>query len=579
MKRFLFFMALTALFMLAGCNSKPREVKILIVETSDVHGSFFPYDFIKKNPRTGSLARVSSYLREQRDSLGEEHVLYVDNGDILQGQPCAYYFNYIDTTSQHPAAAMLSHLGCAAGSVGNHDIETGHAVYDRWLKDCNFPMVCANMVDEKSGEPYVQPYTVVERDGVKIAFLGMITPAIPNWLPGEVWKGLRFENIEKSAARWIKIIEEKESPNLIIGLFHSGLEGGIVTPDYSEDAVLSTARNVPGFDAILYGHDHVKKTQAVVNVKGDTVLLVNPGANAMSVATLQFNLVMKGNKLLSKRASMNTVSLLAYRPDSLFTQKFDGAMKQVEAYVAAPVARLNSDLVSRNAYFGPSLFVDLIHKAQLDLTGADVSFACPLTYNTAIKAGDLSVGDMFKLYGYENRLCTMRLTGKQIKDYLEMSYGLWSNTMKSPSDHMMLIGDSLTAGRASFVNPTYNFDSAAGLLYEVDLTKPVGEKVTIRSMADGRPFSLTGEYKVALNSYRAMGGGELLTKGAGLDERQMKERLLSMTGRDERSLLTSYLKDKKEITPTLLDQWRFVPQNYVRRAAPADRMLLFGTTE
>lgn len=579
MKRFLFFMALTALFMLAGCNSKPREVKILIVETSDVHGSFFPYDFIKKNPRTGSLARVSSYLREQRDSLGEEHVVYVDNGDILQGQPCAYYFNYIDTTSQHPAAAMLSHLGCAAGSVGNHDIETGHAVYDRWLKDCNFPMVCANMVDEKSGEPYVQPYTVVERDGVKIAFLGMITPAIPNWLPGEVWKGLRFENIEKSAARWIKIIEEKESPNLIIGLFHSGLEGGIVTPDYSEDAVLSTARNVPGFDAILYGHDHVKKTQAVVNVKGDTVLLVNPGANAMSVATLQFNLVMKGNTLLSKRASMNTVSLLAYRPDSLFTQKFDGAMKQVEAYVAAPVARLNSDLVSRNAYFGPSLFVDLIHRAQLDLTGADVSFACPLTYNTAIKAGDLSVGDMFKLYGYENRLCTMRLTGKQIKDYLEMSYGLWSNTMKSPSDHMMLIGDSLTAGRASFVNPTYNFDSAAGLLYEVDLTKPVGEKVTIRSMADGRPFSLTGEYKVALNSYRAMGGGELLTKGAGLDERQMKERLLSMTGRDERSLLTSYLKDKKEITPTLLDQWRFVPQNYVRRAAPADRMLLFGTTE
>lgn len=572
-------MALTALFMLAGCNSKPREVKILIVETSDVHGSFFPYDFIKKNPRTGSLARVSSYLREQRDSLGEEHVVYVDNGDILQGQPCAYYFNYIDTTSQHPAAAMLSHLGCAAGSVGNHDIETGHAVYDRWLKDCNFPMVCANMVDEKSGEPYVQPYTVVERDGVKIAFLGMITPAIPNWLPGEVWKGLRFENIEKSAARWIKIIEEKESPNLIIGLFHSGLEGGIVTPDYSEDAVLSTARNVPGFDAILYGHDHVKKTQAVVNVKGDTVLLVNPGANAMSVATLQFNLVMKGNTLLSKRASMNTVSLLAYRPDSLFTQKFDGAMKQVEAYVAAPVARLNSDLVSRNAYFGPSLFVDLIHRAQLDLTGADVSFACPLTYNTAIKAGDLSVGDMFKLYGYENRLCTMRLTGKQIKDYLEMSYGLWSNTMKSPSDHMMLIGDSLTAGRASFVNPTYNFDSAAGLLYEVDLTKPVGEKVTIRSMADGRPFSLTGEYKVALNSYRAMGGGELLTKGAGLDERQMKERLLSMTGRDERSLLTSYLKDKKEITPTLLDQWRFVPQNYVRRAAPADRMLLFGTTE
>lgn len=107
----------------------------------------------------------------------------VDNGDILQGQPTAYYYNFIDTVSTHVVAEIQNFMGYAVGNMGNHDVETGHAVYDRWIKQCKFPVLGANIVDNATGKPYLKPYEIINRDGVKIAILGMITPAIPSWLP------------------------------------------------------------------------------------------------------------------------------------------------------------------------------------------------------------------------------------------------------------------------------------------------------------------------------------------------------------------------------------------------------------
>ena len=163
-------------------TSGEKEITLKFIETSDVHGCYFPYDFIGRKPLDGSLARVSSYVKEQREAFGDNVVL-LDNGDILQGQPTAYYYNFIDTVSDHVCAQMLNYLRYDVGNMGNHDVETGHAVYDRWVKQCNFPVLGANVIDTLSGEPYLPPYQVLEREGVKIAVLGMITPSIPYALP------------------------------------------------------------------------------------------------------------------------------------------------------------------------------------------------------------------------------------------------------------------------------------------------------------------------------------------------------------------------------------------------------------
>ena len=158
--------------------AQEREVKLKVVQTSDIHGNYYPYDFIRRREATGSLARVHALVQKEREAYGKNLIL-LDNGDILQGQPTAYYYNYIDTVAPHLAAEMMNFMGYNAGNMGNHDVETGRTVFDRWAGDCRFPILGANIVDTATGETHFKPYEVLERDGVKIVVLGMITPAIP----------------------------------------------------------------------------------------------------------------------------------------------------------------------------------------------------------------------------------------------------------------------------------------------------------------------------------------------------------------------------------------------------------------
>ena len=173
----------------------------------------------------------------------------------------------------------------------------------------------------------------------------------------------------------------------------------------------------------------------------------------------------------------------------------------------------------------------------------------------------------------------MNLSGKEIHDALEMSYNLWTNQMKSPDDHLLLFREQRREGaedRASFKNFSFNFDSAASIIYTVDVTKPDGEKVTILSMADGTPFDMDKIYKVAVNSYRGNGGGELLTKGSGISQDDLKERIISSTDKDLRYYLMQYIEQKKVIEPRALNQWKFIPEEWVVPAAKRDYEFLFG---
>ena len=558
---------------LGAHGADKKEVILNIIETSDVHGSYFPYDFITRKPQNGSLARLSSLVNERRSQYKDAFML-VDNGDILQGQPIAYYYNYIDTKTEHVCASMLNYLRYDLGNMGNHDVEPGHAVYDRWVSQCKFPVLGANIIDTKTNKPYLPPYKVLERKGVKVAVLGMITPAIPSWLPEQLWSGLRFDDMETTARHWVKIIKEKENPDIIIGLFHAGPEGNRLG-DAIENGSEIVARNVPGFDVVFMGHDHQRHCRKVVNAAGDSVLITGPSNAARCVSDVMIKVVKKNGKLVKKEVSGQITELDAYPVDQTFMKAFDPQYKATLDFVSRKIGRMSSTISSKDAFFGPSAFIDLLHQLQMDLTGAEISFCAPLSPTAEIKEGDIYVSDMFNLYRYENMLYTMKLSGKEIKGFLEMSYALWTNQMKSASDHLLLLDDSMS-GFGRFKNPTFNFDSAAGIIYTVDVTKPEGSRVDIKSMADGTPFQMDKIYKVAINSYRGNGGGDLLTKGAGIPKKELKSRIVTSTEKDLRYYLMKRIEEKKQLDPKPLNQWKFIPEKWTVPAAKRDYETVFN---
>lgn len=566
-----------------------QTVKIKLVETSDIHGAIFPYDLQNDTTTSSSLAQVHAYVSSERRKT-DQKVILLDNGDIIQGDPAVYYYNYEDTVSKHLYADVMNFMRYDVATIGNHDIETGHPVYDRFRNQLNFPWLAANAVNTSNNEPYFEPYIIIERDEVKIAILGLITPAIPNWLPRHIWEGMIFEDMIESAEKWVAIIHEKENPDLLIGLFHAGVDytyGDVAADTYkNENASQLVAEQVPGFDVVFVGHDHAGWNFNVVNTTGDSVLILGPLSRAKTVAVA--NITMEFNDETGNWDKINSsgeiVEVKDYKPDDMFMSKFLLDLNRVENYVVAPLGQIKRTVSSKESIFGPSDFVDLIQIAQLDITGAEISFASPLSFNVTLDSGWVRVRDMFNLYKYENFLYTMELTGQEVKDYLEYSFGNWFKQMENDSDHVLKfkldedgsIQYSERYGSPMLEERFYNYSSASGLEYTVDISKPVGERVTFFTLRDSTKFSLDSTYTVAINSYRGNGGGGHLIRGAGIPKEELAGRIIHSTDTDLRLQIMNWIKEKKKLFPRVIGNWYIKPQSWWKNGKEIDYKLLFS---
>jgi|WetSurMetagenome_2_1015567.scaffolds.fasta_scaffold10724_2 2',3'-cyclic-nucleotide 2'-phosphodiesterase / 3'-nucleotidase len=583
--RLLSFIAL-ALFL--NLTSFTQTVSVKIIETSDVHGAIFPYDLKEDKETNSSLARVTTYLKAQRAD-SNQIVFLLDNGDILQGDPVVYYYNFEKTDTVHLYADVMNYMKYDVGTVGNHDIETGHAVYDKFNKELNFPWLAANAINTTNNESYFKPYTTIERGGVKIAILGLITPAIPQWLPEKIWSGMRFDDMIETAQKWVKKIRETEQPDLMIGLFHSGVDYTYNDQNENtyknENAARLVAEKVDGFDVVFVGHDHAGWNFKTKSPSGKDVLILGTTAGARNVAVA--NYVLKYDKMCmiydKKEIKGELIEMKNYTPDTEFMNRYKNNFEEAKNYVSRPVGVFIEMISSRDAMFGPSMFVDLIHTIQQDLTDADVSFSAPLSFNAKIDKGTVYVKDMFDLYRYENLLYTMELTGQEIKDYLEYSYGNWFNQMKNENDHLLKFKLD-EAGNLQYSERSkspeleeryYNYESAAGIDYVVDVTKPIGEKVVIKNLSNGNFFNLNSKYKVAINSYRGNGGGGHLTRGAKIPQEELSKRIINSTDKDLRFYLMKWIEKEKLVTPKLIGNWKVVPENFWLAGKQKDYQLLF----
>ena len=520
------------------------EYRVTVCSTTDVHGAYFDSAYVDNLAAKTSLANVSSYLKEIRGE-GVQPVL-IDVGDNLQGDNAAYYFNYVATDVPHVYPRIAAYLGYDAIVVGNHDIETGHDVYDRVASELTMPYLAANAAFDRDengradmdenpdgktvSDSYFVPYCVVDRGGVKVAIVGMTNGNIKSWLADDIWRGMDFQVISEMVQPVIDRMIEKEKPQLVVLAVHSGT--GAEQPNRENEAQYLAA-TLRGVDIVLNGHDHRPLARDVENVNGGSVVLIDAGTKAVVVGQADFTLTVKNGKVVSKSVDYKLVPMEKYPVDPDYVAAFKEDFNAVKAFAQRPIGQLSENIFLADALDGPSTYINLVQTVQLASSGADISFAAPLTSSGVVPKGVIEFQDLVSIYKFENQLYVVEMTGKQIKDYLEYSYKNWVN--KS--------------------GPSYNWDSADGIRYEVSRKAPDGERVKIFSMNDGTPFDLDKTYKVAMTSYRASGGGDLVREGAGIDPASL---VVVRKMKDIRSLIGDYIAAQKEIVPTVATNWKFV---------------------
>jgi 2',3'-cyclic-nucleotide 2'-phosphodiesterase/3'-nucleotidase len=580
MKKTIIFFSLlfSTLLFIGSCGFdtvKDGEYRIKIYATNDLHGRFFDSLFVAKDSTQThpySLGSIAAAIKGIRQSEGEENVILLDVGDHLQGDNMVFYYNFVDTLSSHIFSKVVNYLDYDAVVVGNHDIEAGHAVYDKLVGEMEMPYLAANAVRVNDGKPYFKPYTIIERHGLKIAVIGMTNPNIPNWLSKHLWEGMEFLPIEDNLQYWVDYLKKNESPNVVIAALHSGV-GFLETPTI-ENASRFVAKNIDGLDIVFAAHDH-KVTREFIENNGKKVLLLEGGSRGAFLSAAYLDIVVRDGEVTSLVIDGETLDMSDVSPDQDYSNHFREEFLTVKSFTNAVVGKLLNDISTKDAYFGSSSFIDLIHSVQLEVSGADVSFAAPLSFAISKKAGELKYQDLLDIYPYENQLYVISMSGNEIKNYLEYSYSKWVNKYPSPTGHMLQIKTDGTGERGKFNNIYFNFDAAADLVYEVDITKGNGKRITILSMADGSAFDFDKRYSVALSSYRASGGGDMLLMGAGIDKHEVEERFLAKHA-DIRSLMYEKLTKEGSLEAKKLDNWKFVPVDLVNKLKEYDYKVLFN---
>ena len=566
--------AILAATMFAGCSRLDGKYTLHILSTNDVHGAWFDTPYVDGAVRP-SLMAVNTYVDSIRKAAGRDNVLLIDAGDCLQGDNATYYYNYVDTVDEHLFSRLASYMGYDAVVVGNHDVETGPAVYDRVAGELarkGIPFMAGNAL-KADGKAYFPEYKLFKRAGLKVLVMGYTNPNIPAWLDKSLWPDMEFESLLPFVQGRVDELRAKTNPDVVVVSVHSGTGKG--DGEVLEFQGLDLFNSLKGVDVLLCSHDHAPFVK-----QGDGICLVNTGSRAKHLGQATVTLRYDRGRLVSKSLKPELLDIDASKTDAKMKAEFAPDFEKVKAFTLKPVGRLSEDMFTKDAFAGQSFYMDLIHKVQLSESGADISFSAPLTMNGKLSKGELVFNDMFTLYPYENSLCVLELSGREIKNYLELSYDKWIRTV-GPDGHIFNISERGSerygTSRWSFDSPSFNFDSAAGVDYTVDVTRPMGRRVKMGNLVDGRKFALDATYKVAMTSYRAAGGGNLLSDGAGLSREELTSRLIARYP-EIRDMIYKFVVAHEEVSPALtrgVGHWYFVPESVAAPAIKKDMALLF----
>lgn len=475
-----------------------NNLKVRILSTSDVHGYVYPTNYTTRDNHSslGMLQAGSIIKNAKKDERDDEIVIAVENGDWIQGSPFSTYLSEQAATKQGILSEITANVGYDAATLGNHEFNYGQDYIKNAESKRNYPIVNANIEGAVDNQIADRPYMIIEKKGLKIAILGLTTAFIPNWERPDNIKGLAFQSALATAKKFVP--ELRKQADVVIVAYHGGIETdpqtGKPTEKYtSENEGYRIATEVPGIDALITGHQH---RQLAAKING--VPFTQPGVHGSDVGEIDLDLneqkqiINCSSHLISTKDTQPNFDLISSNQIEDEVQDWlDQPMGQ-----ATGVSMIINDQMKVRTNNHP--YIDFINKVEMDAMGVDI--AGTALFNDDIKGfhHDISMREIINGYSYPNTIMAEAITGAELKRALEKCAAFFKL-----QDDKIVIDPKFVAPKMQL----FNYDIYSGIDYEFDVSKPVGKRV-VKLNYHGKPVTTDQKLRIALNNYRAIGGGD-----------------------------------------------------------------------
>lgn len=541
MKKLILAIFLTLAFAVFG-----KEVKLVFLETSDIHGRLFSYDYaVGEQQANNGLTRIATLVKQQRAE--NKNVILIDNGDLLQDNS-AELFN---DESVHPLVRAQNDMKYDIHVIGNHEFNFSKDFLERNIKGFNGDTVTANIIKTSDNKPFVKPYVIKKIDGVRVAIVGYLVPHIPTWEAStpDHFEGLKFLGAEETLKETLKELEGKY--DVLIGAFHLGRED-----EKGGDGIPDLAKKFPQFDIIFAGHEH-----AVYNTEVGKVHTIEPGAYGTYLAK---GVVTFDTNTKKKTVTTENLSTKDVAEDKDLMKKYEYVDKKSKEYAEEVVGEVTKTFIDRpdfitgedkitsmpTATLEETPIIELINRVQKHYAKADVSAAALFNFGSNLKKGPFKRKDVAYIYKYTNTLIGVNITGENLLKYMEWSYSFYNQLQ--PGDLTISFNENIRG---------YNFDMFSGVKYKVDVTKPAGHRI-VNPTINGKPINPKATYKLAINNYRF---GTLSTLKLVTDADKYYDSYDELQdGGRMRDLIIKYISEEKggKVTPELEHNWEIINYNF-----------------